>query len=116
MRTHLQSAAACAAVLAAGALLFAEIQVPAAGIDSASAVRGSLGVTLQDLSLDDNLGQLSFVLNGGVALLSGVFACVAVVKGRRDSTSSRDRRDHRRSRDPMQSRGRERRSKVTMGA
>jgi hypothetical protein len=116
MRTHLQSVAACAAVLAASALLFAEIHVPAVEIDSASAVRGSLGVTLLDLSLDNNLGQLSFVLNGGVALLSGVFACVAVAKGRRDSTSSRDRRDHRRRGDPMESRGRERRSKVTMGA
>jgi hypothetical protein len=88
MRIHLQSVAACAVVLAAVALLSAEIKVPAVGIDdSASAVRGSLGVPLEDLSLSNDLGELSFLLNGGFALLAGAFACFAAVKRRREPVS-----------------------------
>jgi hypothetical protein len=103
MRTHLQSAAACAAVLATIALLCAEIKAPTVGIDCASAVRGSLGVTLEDLNLDNNLGELSFFLNGGFALLSGIFACFAVAKRPRGSTSSRDHQKPWRSADPVAS-------------
>ena len=52
--------------------------------DSASAVRGSLGVSLENLSLKDNLGKLVFLLNGGFALLSGAVACFAVTRHHRE--------------------------------
>jgi hypothetical protein len=57
--------------------------VPAVEADPASAVRGSLGVSLENLSLGDNRGTLVFLLNGGFALLSGAFACFAVAKHHR---------------------------------
>jgi hypothetical protein len=84
MRIHLQALVTCAALLAAVALLVVEINVPAVGIDDfGSAVRGSLGVSLEDLSLSHNLGVLSLLLNGGFALLSGAFACFVVAKHHR---------------------------------
>jgi hypothetical protein len=46
--------------------------------DPASAVRGSLGVSLDNLSLSNNFGELAFLLNGGFALLSGAVALFAV--------------------------------------
>jgi hypothetical protein len=49
-------------------------------IDPAFAVRGSLGFSLEDLSLSGNLGQQSLALNGGFALLFGL---LAVILGRR---------------------------------
>jgi hypothetical protein len=52
-------------------------------IDAASAVRGSLGGSLEDLSLSDNLGQHAFFLNGGFALLFGL---LALILGRRRSS------------------------------
>ena len=55
-------------------------------VDPASAIRGSLGASLDDLSVDSPVGVLSLVLNGGFALLFAVFACVAVAGGRRDRT------------------------------
>jgi hypothetical protein len=94
MRIHLQSVRACAAVLAAVALLSVEIKLPAVGIDdSASAVRGSLGVPLDNLSLSNDLGKLSFLLNGGFVLLSGAFVCFAVAKRRRVPLSGHDHQD-----------------------
>ncbi len=104
MRIHLMKlAVACAVVLAAGALFFVEIEVPTFGIeDSASTVRGSLSVSLEDLGLDSNLGESSFLLNGGFALLSGAFVCVAVAKRRRGSIIGRDH-PHRRSGDSVAS-------------
>ena len=85
MRISLQSVVTRAVLLAAVALLFVEINVPAVGIDhSASAVRGSLGVSLEELGLNNNLGEFSFLLNGGFALLSGAFAYFAVAKRRRE--------------------------------
>ena len=104
MRIYLQSAVASAVGLAAIALLFAEIKLPAVGIDdSASAVRGSLGVSVEDLSLNSNLGEFSFVANGGFALLSGAFACFAVAMRRREPTSGHHHEDDRRSRDSVAS-------------
>src|ERR1700677_117218 len=92
MRIHLQAVVTSAVLLAAVALLFAEINVPAVGIDDfGSAVRGSLGVSLEDLSLDHNLGEFSFLLNGGFALLSGAFACFAVANRRREPTRNETR-------------------------
>jgi hypothetical protein len=58
--------------------------------DAASAVRGSLGVSLEDLSPSNNFGMLVFLLNGGFALLSGAFACFAVAKHHREPASHHD--------------------------
>ncbi|HUE10274.1 MAG TPA: hypothetical protein VMQ54_05020 [Steroidobacteraceae bacterium] len=102
MRIHSESVIGGALVLAAVALLFAEIKVPAVGIDdSESAVRGALGVSLEDLSLSNDLGKLSFLLNGGSALLSGAFACFAVAKCRRKPLSDHDHQDQWRSEDAV---------------
>jgi hypothetical protein len=87
--------AAGVAIVAAMALFFAETTVPAVGIDeSASAVRGTLSVSLEDLGLGSNLGDLSLFLNGGCALISGLFACFALAKRRRKPLSRHDRQDH----------------------
>jgi hypothetical protein len=48
--------------------------------DPASAVRGSLGVSLENLSLSNRLGELVFLLNGGFALLFGALACFAAAR------------------------------------
>ena len=91
MLIHMKAVVLCALLFAAVALLFAEINLPAAGIDDfGSAVRGSLGISSEDLGLNHNLGELSLALNGGFALLSGAIACFAVVKRRREPMSGHD--------------------------
>lgn len=56
--------------------------------DPASAVRGALGVSIDNLSINHNFGELAFLLNGGFAL---VFAAVALfVVARRDRKPIRD--------------------------
>jgi hypothetical protein len=65
------------------------LEVPAAEADSASAVRGSLGVPLGNLGLSDNSGKLVLLLNGGFALLFGAFACFAAARHHREP-----KRDH----------------------
>ena len=81
MRLHLQSVVAAAIASAAVILLFAAINVPdASAIDPTSALRGSLGVSLDDLSLSGNFGRVSLLLNGGFALLFAAFACFAAVR------------------------------------
>jgi len=52
-------------------------------IDQVSAVRGSLGASLEDLSLSNNFGKLAIYLNGGFALLAGL---LAVILGRKQSS------------------------------
>jgi hypothetical protein len=100
MRIHLQSVVTCAVLVAAVALPIVEVNVPAVGIDdSASAVRGSLGVSLEELGLNNNLGEFSFLLNGGFALLCGAFAYFAAAKRRREPMSGHDHQDHWRSGD-----------------
>jgi hypothetical protein len=95
VRIHSPSIAEGAAVLAAVALLFAEMKMPAVGIDdSASTVRGALGVTDEYLGLDNDLGKLSFLLNGGFALLSVIVACFALAKHRRKPSSDHAQQDH----------------------
>jgi hypothetical protein len=59
------------------------LEVPAVEADPASAVRGSLGVSLEDLILSNNVGKLVFLLNGGFALLFGAFACFAAARHQR---------------------------------
>jgi hypothetical protein len=100
MRIHLQAVVTCAVLLAAIALLFVEVKVPTVGIDDfGSAVRGALGVSLEDLSLNHNPGEFSFLLNGGFALLCGAFACFTAAKRRHEPMSGYDHQDHWRSGD-----------------
>jgi hypothetical protein len=66
-----------AAFLMLSGAAFAQVEA-----DPASAVRGSLGVSLENLSLSDHLGELVFLLNGGFALLFAAFACFAVARRR----------------------------------
>jgi hypothetical protein len=89
MRILLRSVVTCAIASATVALLFAEINGGAAAIDSTSALRGSLGASLGDLSLSDNFGRLSLLLNGGAALLFAAFASLAVAWRDRDPISNR---------------------------
>jgi hypothetical protein len=90
MRIQLGPVVGSAIALAAVALLFAEIKVPAVGIDdSESEVRGALGVSIENLSLSNDSGKLSFLLNGGSLLLSGAFACIAIAKCRRTKENAR---------------------------
>jgi hypothetical protein len=63
---------AAVAILAALALT---ATASAADIDPASAVRGSLGVSIEDLSLDARVGAAVFFLNAGCLLL---FAAIAL--------------------------------------
>ncbi len=53
-------------------------------IDPASAIRGSLGVSLSNLSVSNHFGVLSFFLNGGFALLCAALAVFLVARSRRD--------------------------------
>ena len=46
----------------------------AAAVDPSTAVRGSLGVPLEDLAIHSTVGNLTLYLNGALALL---FACIA---------------------------------------
>src|ERR1700689_995430 len=57
--------------------------------DPASAVRGSLGVSLDNLSFSDNFGELAFLLNGGFTLLCGAVALSVAASHRRKAV-----RDH----------------------
>lgn len=90
MRLLVRFVVTCAIASATVALLFAQINVPGAtAIDPTSALRGSLGASLGDLSLSDNFGRLSLLLNGGCALLFGAFASLAVARRRRDPLGKR---------------------------
>jgi hypothetical protein len=66
------------------------LEAPAVEADPAAAERGSLGVSLESLSLSNNLGKLVFLLNGGFALLSGAFACFAAVRHYREPNRDHD--------------------------
>ena len=90
MRLHVQPVLTCVTASATVALLFAQINVAGAtAIDPTSALRGSLGASLEDLSLDDSFGRLSLLLNGGCALLFGALASLAVARRHRDPRSNR---------------------------
>jgi hypothetical protein len=66
------------------------LEVPAVEADFASAVQGSLGVSLEDLSLSNNRGKLVFLLNGGFALLFGAFAYFAAARHHREPIRDQD--------------------------
>jgi hypothetical protein len=72
MRLHLQSIVPSAAALIGLAL--AQSSQAAAQIDAASAVRGSLGISAEDLMLSSGSGAAVFLLNAGCALLFAAFA------------------------------------------
>jgi hypothetical protein len=88
MHRQLSVAAASAFALTAVGLL---LHVPAAAtaVDPATAVRGSLGVSLQELGINSVVGQLSFYLNGGLALLFGAFAVMVARANARQSNAAR---------------------------
>jgi hypothetical protein len=76
MRIHLpKTMSSTVAFPIVGFLLIAtNASALASEIDPSSAVRGSLGASLDDLSLGNHFGTVSFLLNGGFALL-----CCAIV-------------------------------------
>lgn len=74
MRLHLQSIVPSAAALIG--LAFAQSSQAAAQIDAASAVRGSLGISVEDLMLSSSTGAAVFLLNVGCAVLFGAFALI----------------------------------------
>jgi ABC-type uncharacterized transport system permease subunit len=57
----------------------------ASEVDPASAVRGSLGVSIEDLALSHGAGASVFLLNAGFALL---FAALAIASRRANSKAS----------------------------
>jgi hypothetical protein len=65
-------------------LMFVTLDGPASAqeVDPASALRGSLGASLADLSISNHFGALSFLLNGGFALLCGALAILLVARTR----------------------------------
>jgi len=73
--------------VAASFMVFGVAQA-AVEADPASAVLGSLGVSLDSLSLSNNFGELVFLLNGGFALIFGAVVFFAVA--RRDRKPIRD--------------------------
>jgi hypothetical protein len=60
-------------------------------VDPSSSVRGSLGVPLSDLNLDNPLGVVSFFLNAGLTLLCSAVALYVVARARREWLSRRTR-------------------------
>ena len=81
MRLHLQCIVPSAAALIGLAL--AQSSQAAAQIDAASAVRGSLGISNENLMLGSSGGASVFLLNAGFALLFGAFALMARRAGKR---------------------------------
>jgi|SRR5277367_4655547 len=81
------AAAALAAIRLSSVASAAETS--AAGIDPASAIRGSLGTSITDLGLDTSSGALAFLLNAGCVLL---FAAMAVLITRGKQRRSQHRR------------------------
>jgi hypothetical protein len=85
MRIQIHSISASAAALI-GMAWAQSSQAAATQIDAASAVRGSLGVSLEDLTLSSGAGASVFFLNAGFALLFGLIAfMVSRMDGRQAS-------------------------------
>jgi hypothetical protein len=89
MRFEFRCLAALAVVLAVVGLIFADLHGSAVlgnEIDASSAVRGSLGISFDDLTPEEAFRSWCFILNGGCVLL---FGGAAFIIGRR-----KKRRDH----------------------
>jgi hypothetical protein len=75
MRSHVPLIVSVVVLAVVGQLLVVAFHGPAGALaDPASAVRGSLGTPLEDLSLENSTGALTLILNGGFVLLAGVWA------------------------------------------
>jgi hypothetical protein len=75
MRSQVQLIIGVVVLAAVGLLLVVAFHGPAGAlVDPASAVRGSLGTPLEDLSLENSTGTLTLILNGGFVLLAAVSA------------------------------------------
>jgi hypothetical protein len=81
MRLHFHTAVPAAITLVG---LVSALSAPASAseADPASAIRGSLGVSLDDLAFSSGAGATVFLMNAGFALL---FAAVCIAVGRADS-------------------------------
>jgi hypothetical protein len=91
MRSRLSVISASTVALATVGLLVLDLHAAAAAatIDPATAVRGSLGVSLEDLGIKSTIGELSLYLNGGLALLSGALAALLVRANRRKNPGAK---------------------------
>ena len=82
MRLHFHTAVPAAITLVG---LVSALSAPASAseeADPASAIRGSLGVSLDDLAFSNSAGATVFLMNAGFALL---FAAVCIAVRRADS-------------------------------
>ena len=85
MRLHFHTAVPAAVALLG---LVSALGAPASAseVDPASAVRGSLGVSIDDLAFSHGAGATVFLLNAGFAL---VFAAICIAVRRANSRNSR---------------------------
>jgi hypothetical protein len=85
MRLHFHTAVPAAITLVG---LVSALSAPASAseADPASAIRGSLGVSLDDLAFSNGAGATFFLLNAGFAL---VFAAVCIAVRRADSGTAK---------------------------
>jgi hypothetical protein len=73
----------------AGALIRGTAAFGSASADAASAVRGSLGVTLEDLALSNAFGEIWFLMNGAFAFVFGAVVWQLVTRRRRGLSAKR---------------------------
>jgi uncharacterized membrane protein len=85
MRLHFHTAVP-AAISLVGLVSALSAPASASEADPASAVRGSLGVSLDDLMLSNGAGATVFLLNAGFVLL---FAAISIAVRRADSRKHR---------------------------
>jgi hypothetical protein len=84
MRLHFHTAVP-AAFTFVGLIRALGAPASASEVDPASAVRGSLGVSIEDLALSHGAGASVFLLNAGFALL---FAALAIASRRANSKAT----------------------------
>jgi hypothetical protein len=77
MRLHFHTAVPAAFTLV-GLIYALSAPASASEVDPASAVRGSLGVSIEDLALSHGAGAAVFLLNAGFALLYAALAIALV--------------------------------------
>jgi hypothetical protein len=85
MRLHFRTAVP-AAFTFVGLICALSAPAPASELDPASAVRGSLGVSIEDLALSNGAGASVFLLNAGFALF---YAALAIALIRRSNSNAR---------------------------